>query len=71
MVFAANCDSNTVTVIRGDSRAATTVKVGYHPCAIAITPNGRMAFVVGVIPGTVTAIRTVTRTAAKPICDPD
>jgi hypothetical protein len=50
-----------------------TVKVGYHPCAIAIaiTPNGGMAFVVGVIPGTVTAIRTVTRTAAKPICDLD
>jgi DNA-binding beta-propeller fold protein YncE len=84
-VYVANCNSDTVTAIRGDSRAGAPVKVGRWPCAIAITPSGTKAFVVGVDPGTVTAISTATNTAGRPVishtqlhqhtrlppCDPD
>jgi YVTN family beta-propeller protein len=66
-VYVANRNSDTVTVIRGEARTATSVKVGRWPCAIAITPNGTTAFVVGGDPGTVTAIRTATSTASKPV----
>src|SRR5262249_53995785 len=66
-VYVANCDSDTVTVIGGDSRAGPPVKVGHRPCAIAITADGRTALVVGDDPGTVTAISTATSTAGKPV----
>ena len=66
-VYVANCGSDTVTVIRGDARAGASVKVGRWPCAIAVTPNGKMAFVVGDDPGTVTAINTATSTASRPV----
>jgi YVTN family beta-propeller protein len=66
-VYVGNCDSDTVTVITGDSPAAKTVKVGRWPCAIAITPNGRTAFVVNYYSDTVTPIRTATNTVERPI----
>src|ERR1019366_9235550 len=43
------------------------IKGGLTPRAIAITPNGRTAYVVSEFPGTVTPIFTATNTADKPI----
>jgi DNA-binding beta-propeller fold protein YncE len=55
-----------VTPIRtATNTALPTIKAGRHPDAIAITPDGKTAYVAG--SGTVTPIRTTTNTALPPI----
>jgi hyaluronoglucosaminidase len=43
------------------------IKVGAGPWAIAITPDGKTAYVVSYYPATATPISTATNTAGKPI----
>jgi YVTN family beta-propeller protein len=60
-------NSGTVTPIRtATNTALKPIKVGAFPVAIAITPDGRTAYVVS-DGGTVTPIRTATNTALTPI----
>jgi YVTN family beta-propeller protein len=65
--------ADTVTPIRtATNTALKAIKVGIHPDAIAITPNGKTAYVLNSGsgtsgPGTVTPINTATNTALKPI----
>src|SRR5262245_41915109 len=61
--------SGTVTPIRaGTGRAGKPIRVGGLPVAIAVTPDGRKAYVVdSVTRGTVIPIRTVTNTVGTPI----
>jgi YVTN family beta-propeller protein len=47
--------------------AGKPIKVGLFPDAIAITPDGKTAYVASSGPGTVTPIRTATGTAGKAI----
>jgi DNA-binding beta-propeller fold protein YncE len=61
-----------VTPIRtATNRALAPVKVGAHPNAIAITPDGKTAYVasppVNLGRGSVTPIRTATNRALAPI----
>ena len=60
--------NDTVTVISTVSNMAIkTINVGRGAGAIAITPNGRTAYGLGGMSGTVTPIRTATSTALKAI----
>ena len=43
------------------------IKVGGNPAALAITPDGRTAYVVSLIGDTVTPINTATNPPGKPI----
>ncbi len=43
------------------------VKIGAIPAAIAITPDGRTAYIADVHPGTVTPVATATKTPGRPI----
>jgi DNA-binding beta-propeller fold protein YncE len=43
------------------------IKIGAIPAAIAITPDGRTAYIADVHPGTVTPVATATNTPGKPI----
>ena len=67
--------SGTVTPIRtATNTAGPPITVGDFPIGIAITPNGRTAYVTNWYSGTVTPIRTATNTAGTPITvghDPD
>jgi len=64
----ANNDSGTVTPIRtATNTALAPVKVGGHPNAIAITPDGETAYVASLASATVTPIRTATNTPLTPI----
>src|SRR6516164_9054752 len=71
--YVTNPGSGTVTPIRtGTNTALPTVKTGHGSDAIAITPDGKAAYVInlGLPPrfqGTVTPIRTATNTALPPI----
>jgi YVTN family beta-propeller protein len=47
--------------------ALKPVKVGRNAVAIAITPDGKTAYVVNLNSRTVTPIRTATNTALKPV----
>ncbi len=47
--------------------ARKPIKVGAHPVAIAITPDGKTACVASRGPGTVTPIDTATGSTGKPI----
>jgi len=73
-----NPDSpGTVTPIStATNKPGTAVKIGPAGPAwdidpIAVTPNGKTVYVADTVAGTVTAIRTATNTALKPIKDPD
>ena len=60
--------SGTVTPIRtATSTALKPIQVGQVPARIAITPDGKTAYVTNAGSGTVTPIRTATNTALKPI----
>ena len=60
-------DEGTVTPIRtATNTALPPIKVGAIPVAIAITPDGKTAYVAS-DGGTVTPIRTATNTALPPI----
>src|SRR5215467_10300818 len=68
--YVTNPGSGTVTPIRtATNTALPPIKVGDYPQAIAITPDGKTAYVVnsGSYPGTVTPIRTATNTSLPPI----
>jgi len=63
-----NSGSGTVTPIRvATGTALPAIKVGSDPVAIAITPDGRTAYVVNTGSGTVTPIRVASNTALRPI----
>ena len=65
-VYVANIESGTVTPIRAaTNKAGKAITVGGFPGYIAITPNGKTAYVSN--GSTVTAIRTATNTAFKTI----
>ena len=49
------------------NKAGKAIKVGNRPGAIAITPDGKTAYVANHDSGTVTPIRTATNTALKAI----
>jgi YVTN family beta-propeller protein len=49
------------------NRASRPIKVGDRPLTIAITPDGRTAYVVNFGTGTVTPIATATNTPGRPI----
>ena len=58
----------TVTPIRtATNTALPPIKTGGSPNAIAITPDGKTAYVTNFLSGTVTPIRTATNTALPPI----
>src|ERR1022692_3990168 len=71
--YVVNQGSGTVTPINtATGKPGKAIKVGNSPGAIAITPNGKTAYVVNagtifVTGHTVTPIRTATNTALKPI----
>jgi YVTN family beta-propeller protein len=57
-----------VTPIRtATNTALPPVKTGVAPNAIAITPDGKTAYVTNQLSGTVTPIRTATNTALPPV----
>ena len=57
-----------VTPIRtATNTALPPIETGSDPNAIAITPDGRTAYVTNPGSGTVTPIRTATNTALRPI----
>jgi YVTN family beta-propeller protein len=59
---------DTVTPISTTTnKAGKPIKVGKDPGPIAITANGKTAYVANLHSGTVTPIRTATSTAGKPI----
>jgi len=61
-------DSDTVTPIRTASNTALkAITVGSLPFAIAITPDGKTAYVANQYSDTVTPIRTATNTALRAI----
>jgi YVTN family beta-propeller protein len=71
-VYVADRGSGTVTPIRtATNTAGRPITVGKDPWAIAITPNGKTAYVanndVESLPGTVTPIRTAVNKAGAPI----
>jgi YVTN family beta-propeller protein len=47
--------------------ALAPIEAGRSPDAIAITPDGRTAYVTSIRSGTVTPIRTATNTALPPV----
>ena len=60
--------AGTVTPIRtATNTALKAIKVGSNPFAIAVTPDGKTAYVVNLDSGTVTPIRTATNKALKAI----
>jgi YVTN family beta-propeller protein len=60
--------SGTVTPIStATNKAGKAITVGKYPGAIAVTPDGRTAYVVNNGPGTVTPISTATGKAGKAI----
>jgi DNA-binding beta-propeller fold protein YncE len=61
-------DPRAVTPIRiATNTALPPIKVAGQPFAIAITPDGKTAYVVDQVRGTVTPIQTATNTALPPI----
>ena len=71
MVYVTTDDG--VTPIRlATNKALRPIKVKNRPFAVAITPDGRTAYVAATalrygVPGTVTPIQVATNTALKPI----
>ncbi len=64
----ANADSGTVTPIStATNRPGKPIKVGRGPDAIAITADGKTAYVANNYSGTVTPLQTATNTTEKPI----
>ena len=63
----ANSQSDTVTLIRtATGTIETPIRVGNFPFGIAITLNGKTAYVANYSSGTVTPIRTAINTAGAP-----
>ena len=57
-----------MTAIRtATNTVVKTIKTGFHPGAIAITPDGKTAYVANSGSDTVTPIRVATNTALKTI----
>jgi len=70
IAYVANAGSGTVTPIRtATNTALPPIKAGDNPDFIAITPDGKTAYVANYVyhRGTVTPIRTATNTALPPI----
>ena len=66
MVYVVTLSTNRVTPIStATNTAGKPIKVGKEPDAIAITPDGRTAYVAS--SGTVTPIATATNTASQPV----
>jgi YVTN family beta-propeller protein len=63
-----NDDPSTVTPINiATDKAGPPIQVGSSPVDIAITPNGKTAYVVNSASGTVTPVDTATNTAGSRI----
>jgi len=57
LIWSVNPGANTVSVIRPDSNAViTNIAVGTEPQSVALTPDGKYAFVANAAAGTVSAI---------------
>jgi YVTN family beta-propeller protein len=69
IAYVANQRSGTVTAFNTRTRTVfTPIKVGTNPMAIAITPDGKTAYVSNdQIPGTVTPIDLVTKKSGRPV----
>jgi YVTN family beta-propeller protein len=66
--FVVNSTSATVTPVNlAKRRAGKPIRVGKHPLAIAVAPDGKTGYVVNSGSGTVTPINTATWRAAPPI----
>ena len=66
-IYVSNGRGDTVTPIAtATNTPGKPIKMGKRPRTIAITPNGKIAYVVWE-PGTVTPIATATNTPGKPI----
>lgn len=66
--YVANSFSGTVTPIdTATNTAGKPIRVGAHPQAVVVTPNGRTAYVANWGSGTVSPIDTSTNTAGTPI----
>jgi len=60
--------SNGMTpVSTGTNTVGKPIRIGAIPAAIAITPDGKTAYIADVHPGTVTPVTTATNTPGKPI----
>jgi YVTN family beta-propeller protein len=60
--------NGTITAIRTSTgQALSPIRVGHNPQAMAITPDGRTAYVMNAGSGTVTPIRVATCRALRPI----
>src|SRR5205085_377509 len=70
LVWVANPDSNSVSIINVENDANQTVaeiKVGEEPNNLAIAPNGQTVYVANTVSGTVTVINAATRKIAGTI----
>jgi YVTN family beta-propeller protein len=65
--YVASSPSAVTPINTATNKAGKAITVGEGPVAIAITPNGKTAYVANIDPGTVTPIRTATNTALKAI----
>jgi len=65
--FVVNSGGTVTPISLATRRAGKPIKVGANPEAIAVTPNGRTAYVANYGSNTVTPIDTATRQAGKPI----
>jgi len=69
-VWVVNPKNNSVSVLRveGDiNTKVATIRVGKEPRSVAITPNGKRAYVTNMAAGTVSVIDTVSRSVIKTI----
>ncbi len=62
-----NCSGTVTPIDTATNTAGTPITVGTYPRVIAITPDGKTAYVVNIDAGTVIPIATATNTAAAPI----
>src|SRR5215471_2054881 len=56
-----------IPITTGTNTAGTPIKIGAIPTAIAITPDGKTAYIADEHPATVTPVTTATGTPGKPI----
>ncbi len=54
-------------ILTATNTALAPIRVGGNPWAIAITPDGKTAYVANLQSGTVTPIRTATNQTLRPI----
>ena len=68
MVYVANAESNTVSVIdTTKNKVIATVPVGNLPLGIAVTPNGKMIYVANEVSNTVSVIDAIKNTVTATI----